>query len=160
MKKIAICLMLLISLPVANGCLRPGNRNETDAEKIKVTLTDYAKGWYSADAKRMERALHPDLAKRILLTDQKSGKSKLEHTDAMSLIQATRKNKTNSTGDQRIEISLLDFEGVEASVKLVMDDWIDYIHLSNVDGQWKIVNVLWELAPESKTEIEKLDSCQ
>lgn len=26
-------------------------------------------------------------------------------------------------------------------------EWIDYMHLARVDGEWKIVNVAWELRP-------------
>jgi hypothetical protein len=36
-----------------------------------------------------------------------------------------------------------------ASVKVVASDWIDYLHLARWNGTWKIVNVLWELEPES-----------
>ena len=42
--------------------------------------------------------------------------------------------------------------GNAASVKLEMHDWIDYMHMSKMDGRWVIVNVLWELTPEAKTK--------
>src|SRR5437870_10341527 len=35
-----------------------------DNESIKKTALDYIDGWYAGDAVRMERALHPELAKR------------------------------------------------------------------------------------------------
>jgi hypothetical protein len=31
-----------------------------------------------------------------------------------------------------------------------MSEWIDYLHLARWNGEWKIVNVLWELKPEKK----------
>ncbi len=31
-----------------------------------------------------------------------------------------------------------------------MNGWIDYLHVARINGQWKIVNVLWELKPENK----------
>lgn len=36
-----------------------------DSAAIKQTALDYIEGWYEGNAERMERALHPDLAKRI-----------------------------------------------------------------------------------------------
>ena len=36
-------------------------------------------------------------------------------------------------------------------------DWVDYLHIGKVNGEWKIINVLWETKPkpeetEKKTE--------
>ncbi len=31
-----------------------------------------------------------------------------------------------------------------------MSDWIDYLHLARWNGEWKIVNVLWELKPKGE----------
>jgi len=41
-----------------------------DATAIKQTALDYIEGWYEGNAERMERALHPELAKRIVRTNQ------------------------------------------------------------------------------------------
>ena len=63
----------------------------SEEDAIKKTALDYGQGWYEGNAERMERALHPDLAKRVLLPDPRSGKGKIDHMSALSLIQATRK---------------------------------------------------------------------
>jgi hypothetical protein len=34
-----------------------------------------------------------------------------------------------------------------ASARVVASDWVDYLHLAKWNGEWKIVNVLWELNP-------------
>ena len=119
---------------------------------IKKTALDYAEGWYEGDAARMERALHPDLAKRVLMPDARSGKGHVEQMSAMTLVQYTRNGGGKSTpSDQRkAEVRVLDVYGNTASVKLEMRDWIDYMHMVRVGGEWKIVNVLWELTPEAK----------
>ena len=38
----------------------------TDEQAIEATVLDYFEGWFDGDAERMERALHPQLAKRAL----------------------------------------------------------------------------------------------
>jgi hypothetical protein len=37
---------------------------KTDAEVVTDTILDYFEGWFDGDTARMERALHPELAKR------------------------------------------------------------------------------------------------
>lgn len=125
-------------------------RSELDA--IKQTALDYGQGWYEGDAERMERALHPDLAKRTLMPDPRSGKGKVDHMSAMSLVQATRKGygAKTPTDKRKTEVTILDVYGNAASIKLVMHDWVDYLHMVKTEGRWAIVNVLWELSPEAK----------
>jgi hypothetical protein len=126
----------------------PAAPNSDEAAIHKAAL-DYIEGWYAGDAARMERSLHPELAKRIVKTDAATGASALESMSALTLIQATRKGWGKSTVGDRQEkaVTILDVFGGAATVKLVAADWIDYLHLSKVDGEWKIVNVLWELKP-------------
>ena len=46
---------------------------EGDKVAVREAVLDYIEGWYAGDAERMERALHPDLAKRIVV--EKDGDS-------------------------------------------------------------------------------------
>ena len=41
-----------------------------DEAAIRAAALDYLEGWYAGDAARMERSLHPDLAKRIVRPDK------------------------------------------------------------------------------------------
>jgi Putative lumazine-binding len=43
----------------------------TDEQAIKQTVVAYFESWFEGDAPRMERALHPQLAKRAQLDDGK-----------------------------------------------------------------------------------------
>ncbi len=120
-----------------------------DAEAIKATALDYAEGWYEGNAERMERALHPDLAKRRAAVDA-SGKGRLDHMGALRLVQGVRAGFGKGTPKDRQlkDVMILDRFENAASVKLVMSDWIDYLHMAKLDGRWVIVNVLWELKPK------------
>ena len=40
---------------------------------------------------------------------------------------------------------------MKTPAKAVMSGWIDYMHLAKWNGEWKIVNVLWELKPQKKS---------
>lgn len=123
----------------------------SDADKAAITQTalDYLEGWYAADGERMERALHPELAKRIMRTNAE-GQSRLDQMGAMTLVQYTRRGggKDTPKDKQQKDITILDVFGNTASVKAVAADWIDYLHVAKSNGKWVIVNVLWEMKPK------------
>ena len=125
--------------------------NGADSAAIKQAALDYIEGWYEGNAERMERALHPDLAKRIVRTD-KEGRSSLGQMSAMSLVQGTRRGGGKQTPKERQQkdVTILDVFENAASAKVVASDWVDYLHLAKFNGRWVIVNVLWELKPEKK----------
>src|SRR5215510_4169616 len=77
---------------------------------ITKTALNYIEGWYQADAARMESALHPELAKRMIYTDRKTGRSQFNHMGAMALVQGTRRGGGSKTPkDQQLkEITILD----------------------------------------------------
>jgi hypothetical protein len=121
-----------------------------DADRAAITAAalDYMEGWYEGNADRMERALHPELAKRILNVDDK-GRGKLDHMGALTLILGTRAGfgKRTPAARQQKDVQIFDVYGNTATAKATMADWIDYLHLVKANGQWKIVNVLWERKP-------------
>ena len=125
----------------------------SDADKAAITATalDYIEGWYTGDAERMERALHPDLAKRIVRTNDK-GQSMLNQMGAMGLVQGVKRGGGKDTPKERQQkdVTILDVYENAASAKIVASDWIDYLHLARFNGRWVIVNVLWELKPQPK----------
>jgi hypothetical protein len=153
---VVACLFLLVALAMAQTSTKPEaqklNAREADLAAIKQTALDYVEGWYEGNTERMERALHPDLAKRIVRTDPKSGRSHLDQMSAMGLVLGVRGGGGKDTPKERQtkDVFILDVFGNTASVKAVMSDWIDYMHMAKFNGRWVIVNVLWELNPEKK----------
>lgn len=123
-------------------------QSDADREGIKRAALNYAEGWYEGNADRMESALSPDLAKRIVRTNDK-GQSNLNQMTAMSLVQGTRAGYGKSTPkeEQQKDVTILDVFGNAATVKLEMRDWIDYLHICKFNGKWVIINVLWETKP-------------
>ena len=123
-------------------------QSAADSAAIRQTALDYIEGWYEGNAERMERAVHPDLAKRIINTDQR-GRNVLGHQSAMTLVQNTRRGggKETPVAQQRKDVRILDVFGNTASVRVDASGWIDYMHIAKWNGRWVIVNVLWENRP-------------
>lgn len=150
MKKAALFLLLFLSVFAFQTSAQTKVSDE-DKTAITNTALDYIEGWYTGDAERMERSLHPDLAKRIVRTNDK-GQSRLDQMSAMTLVQAVRGGYGKNTPKERQQkdVTILDVYENTASVKLVAADWIDYLHVAKFNGRWVIVNVLWELKPQKK----------
>ena len=125
--------------------------NDADREAIKQAALDYVEGWYEGNVERMERSLHPDLAKRIVNTNPQ-GRSQLDQMSAMGLVQGVKRGGGKNTPKERQdkEVTILDVFQNAASVKAVMSGWIDYMHIGKFNGRWVVINVLWALKPETK----------
>jgi hypothetical protein len=146
MKIIAMFFVLF-----AGGIATTQAQTVSVADKAAITQTalDYLEGWYAGDTERMERALHPELAKRIMRTNAQ-GQSRLDQMGAMTLVQYTRSGygKNTPKDKQQKDVTILDVFENAASVKAVATDWIDYLHMAKSNGKWVIVNVLWEMKPK------------
>lgn len=121
-----------------------------DSSGIKQAALNYIEGWYEGNGDRMEKALHPELAKRIVNTDAKSGRSRIGQMSALTLIQSARAGggKDTPKDEQQKDVTILDIYRNAACAKVVASAWIDYLQLAKWNGEWKIINVLWELKPE------------
>lgn len=123
--------------------------SNNDHAAITQTALDYIEGFYDGDADRLERSLHPELAKRITHPDPVSGRSHLAEMGALALTRFTREKAGRPTPatERQQEVIVLDVFENAASAKVIASTWIDYLHLSRFNGRWVIVNVLWEMKP-------------
>jgi hypothetical protein len=138
------CLLLMTA-----GASHARAQSAADSAAIRAAALDYIEGWWEGNAERMERAVHADLAKRIINTDPR-GRSVLGHQSAMTLVQNTRRGggKEVPADQQRKDVRILDIVGNTASVKVDAGAWVDYMHIAKWNGRWVIINVLWETRPQ------------
>jgi hypothetical protein len=151
--KTILILVIIITFCVL-GAQAQTTVSDADKAAIRQTALDYIEGWYEADPDRMERALHPDLAKRIVRPHPENKNfSRLDQMSALSLVQGVKRGGGKQTPKEKQlkEVTILDVFGNAASVKIIASDWIDYLHIAKFNGRWVIVNVLWELKPGSNS---------
>ena len=146
-------LMVAVALGVALASQVPSARAQSaaDSSAIRQAALDYIEGYYTANADRMARAVHGELAKRIVVRDTSRPREFVRDMGATELIEGTRAGGGSKTPleRQRKDVTILDVSyNKAASVKIIASDWVDYLHVARVDGQWKIVNVLWERTPK------------
>ena len=144
MRTVLIFAVLLGSVATAHA--QPAA--DADSAAIRAAALDYIEGWYEGNADRMARAVSPELAKRIVITE--NGASRVEQMGASKLVANVKfgGGKKTPKDKQQKDVTILDRFENAASVKVVASDWIDYLHLAKFDGKWVIVNVLWELKPK------------
>jgi hypothetical protein len=137
---------VLVLLAVTPLTLR--SQTTADSSGIRQAALDYIEGYYEGNGERMERAVHPELAKRIVRTNDQ-GRSQLGQMSAMSLVLGTRAGggKDIPVAERRRDFKILDIYQNAASAKIDASGWVDYLHLAKWNGRWVIVNVLWELHP-------------
>src|SRR5262249_46423913 len=118
--RLAICRVTVFSISalLLRG-LAFAQTSASEEDAIKKTALDYIAGWYTGDAARMERALHPELAKRMISTDPQTGRSQFSHMGAMTLVQRTREGvgKKIPPDRQQKEVTILDRYNNAAVVK-------------------------------------------
>ena len=144
------CLSVVLMSAITRIASAQAGATAADSAGIREAALNYIEGWYEGDAQRMEKALHPELAKRIVRTDPANGRSNLSSMSALTLINGTRNGggKATPVANRRKDVRILDvFEGA-ATARVDASDWVDYLQLARSNGRWVIVNVLWELRPQ------------
>ena len=145
MKKITFMLIALVMIwPAASGA-----QSGAEKEAVKQAVLDYVEGIYEVDHKRIERSVHPELAKRGFYA--KKGETAYTGTP-MTFTQLVELAKTYNKGgrvakDAPKEVIIYDVLDQTASAKLTAVWGIDYMHLAKYDGKWMIVNILWQTPP-------------
>ena len=118
-----------------------------DSLAIKRAALDYIESQHKPNPKQMEQALHPRLVKRTFWKDKATGKDYVRETSAESMVllaESYNKKGDKFPANPKKDLKFLDVSDRTASVKLLADEWIDYMHLVKLNGSWKIINVLWQ----------------
>ncbi len=147
MKHVNIITLILIS-SFGSLCAQ----TKEDSLMVKQVALDYIESQHKVQPEQFERAAHPRMVKRTFWTNKQTKKEYLRETftDAMVLLAASYNVDGDKFPDKpKKEVIILDMYDKTASVKLVADDWIDYMHIVKLNGEWKLVNVLWQFNDSS-----------
>lgn len=112
-----------------------------DDDEIRAVVLDYYEGWFGGDALRIERALHPELAKRSLWLDL-DGDEVLRTTTAARMVELTAAGAGADESHPRVELEIA-VHGAISSVTARGGPYVDFLHLARTRAGWKIVNAIW-----------------
>jgi Putative lumazine-binding len=119
----------------------------TDEVAVVQAALDYFEGWFEGDTARMERALHPELAKRSI-GQLSSDSERLETIGRQQMLEytASGEGRRRDPGDRRIEVDVEDMSGTIANVTVRSTVYVEYLQLVRTQDGWRIVNALWRYA--------------
>jgi len=147
MRKLILLAAAVVLLPAAAAA-----QTDADRKGVRAAVLDYVEGIYEVDASRIERSVHPELAKRGFFVKRgETAYSSATMTFQQLVDLAKSYNKDGRVKkDAPKEIVIFDISDQTASAKLTAVWGIDYIHLAKYDGKWKFVNVLWQTPPKQR----------
>ncbi|HEY7590728.1 MAG TPA: nuclear transport factor 2 family protein [Candidatus Limnocylindrales bacterium] len=118
-----------------------------DRAAIEACLLDYFEGWFDGNPERMDRALHPGLAKHALNQDRdRSGT--LDATTKAEMVEATRqgRGRQRDVPDRAIRIEVASVSGDIASAIVHSAVYVEYALLARTRDGWRITGTLWRWA--------------
>lgn len=141
MKRLTLVCSLL-TLLLLNSASFTESRPAADESAIRATLADYIEGYYTGDAGRMGKSLHPHYLKHVI--SESNGTLTMTEKTGLQMVQDVRAVGPAGlpAAERKEQITVLDVAGDIASAKLVTPHWVDYITLSKWNGSWKIVSVV------------------
>ncbi len=146
-----LALATLFVLPFCSAQAQTGSANNLDREAVRQAALDYVEGIYNVDPSRIERSVHPKLAKLGFYRPAADVVYRPGASMTFERLIEIAKNfnkEGNLPKDAPKEITVYDVLDQTATAKLVAEWGIDYMHLAKFDGKWMIVNIIWQSHPK------------
>jgi hypothetical protein len=148
MKSLALLPFLTLGLAFS----AEASDNAADREAVRSAVLDYVEGVYNVDPTRIERSVHPKLAKIGFYrsaTDPTYRAGNGMTYEGLIEVAKTWNKSGKLRKDAPKEITVFEVLDQVATAKLVAEWGIDYFHLAKFDGKWMIVNVIWQSPPKT-----------
>jgi hypothetical protein len=119
-----------------------GHMDASERADVEAVAADYIEGWYTGDTARMDRALHDDLVKRIMVSGDETNAQSFRTVSKERMVEMTEAGGGEDP-DAAFDITVDDISGDIATARTVSPEYIDYLHLVKTPHGWKIANVLF-----------------
>ncbi len=140
-----ISLKLIIILLLGSSWNGNFNKEPDDKAAVERAILDYVESFYEADLSKAHRSVAKDLHKRGYFKNQKGNYEEAFMTFEQFLEMASDWNtRANVTDNSLKKITIFEILDQTASAKVEAHWGIDYFHLAKLNGEWKVVNVLWQ----------------
>lgn len=134
----AVTFIAFATITVGAAC----KSSSDESSAVTAVARNYMDSYYTADPARMQRSLHPQFHKHTLKTV--NGQMKISDDTVQSMIEGVRlgSGKAIPKNERVRDVQVLDIYKDVASVKVVTGRWIDYMHLSRFNGEWRVLDVV------------------
>lgn len=148
MKRFSI--VMAVALALVGWRVMAQSTAKSDQEAVRAASMDYIEALYQAQPDRIVRSVHPQLRKVGFYKKQgETNYTEAPMTYDQLLNLAGSWNKDGKRGVDKAPKDVAVYEVLDktASAKVTAQWGIDYLHLAKYDGQWKIINILWQGHP-------------
>lgn len=134
---------------------KPPALSDRHATKIEQVSRDYCVGFYEIDGDKVQSTCHPSLSKRSVEQARLSDGTEFDHLsgityEEINILGETFNKNWGFEPDARCEIEIYEIRGNIAAAKMTGAVWFDYFHLMEVNGEWSIVNIMYESLNRSR----------
>jgi hypothetical protein len=120
--------------------------SKEDSTKIKEISLGYLVALQELKPELMKQVMHEQLAKRTTGFDRETKRENVRETTYQQMLSFAvdwNKSGTKFPFNPSNQATILDVYNRIANVKLVSDNWVEYLHLIKTNGEWKIINLIW-----------------
>ncbi|WP_074407965.1 nuclear transport factor 2 family protein [Aquimarina megaterium] len=120
---------------------------QKDSLEIKNISLGYLIALQELKPKLMKKVFHPDLAKRSFGFNSENKNEIIHETTYKQMIEFAKswnKSGTRFPPKPNNKAIILDIYNQIANVKLISDNWVEYLHLVKTNNEWNIINLLWQ----------------
>lgn len=135
---------------------RPPATSKRHEEAVTTLARDYCVGFYQIDGDKVQSTCHPSLTKRTIEHAQIPNMPSFDYLTQITyeeiklLGKAFNRHWGFDPDTARCEIEVYEIRGNIAAVKMTGSVWFDYFHMMRVNGEWTIVNIMYESLEKSR----------
>ncbi|HSM05156.1 MAG TPA: nuclear transport factor 2 family protein [Longimicrobiales bacterium] len=136
-----LCLAVVGSLAAQNGSDRVG---------VERAAMDYLEGFYEGSPEKLRRSVHPEVLKFGFAWDEdRYRRVPMSFQEMLTFAERVRDQGRQPGPDAPKRVEVLDVLDQTAVAKVHAWWGSDYLTMARYDGEWKIVQVLWQSPPRS-----------
>ena len=135
---------------LAVGALSPAHAQTEDRAAVERAALDYLEGFYEGSTEKIRRGVHPDVVKFGFYresADQAYQRVPMSFDEMLGFATDVKESGRFPGDDAPKRVELLDVLDQTAVAKVYAWWGSDYLTLAKVEGEWKVVQVLWQSPP-------------
>ncbi len=140
-----ILFLLFLGASIAQAQTPRGNAAAANLA-VRAAALGYIEGFYEGDTAKLIRSLHPDLSKYGFWRDTAdtwSG-SRMSFAQALDYARRVKARSTPVRAEWPKDVMVMEILERTAVAKITAWWGVDYLLLGVFDGEWKILQVIWE----------------
>ena len=123
-------------------------QNAKDRAGAERAALDYLEGFYEGSTEKLSRSVHPEVLKfGFYMEDGEYHRAPMSFDEMLGYATRVKEREDFPDANAPKRVELLDVLDQTAVAKVYAWWGTDYLTMAKYDGEWKIVQVLWQSSP-------------